>query len=323
MSEEMDASITEQFEGILSGTPPEDLAPADAGQAEQEVVEEQEIEAQDDGQSVEVAEAEAQSDDEIDEGDTSEESDTAPEIVEIIVDGQTVRLTPEEVQGHYLRHADYTRKTQAHSEEKKVFEAEKTAFQQEIQQERAKQAQIMQQLAQMWQQEEQPNWDEIFEENPLEAPLMHHKWKQQQEERQQIMMQNQQAMVAQKQTHLAEQAKMLSQYIPQWRDGAVAERETLELRNALVEDGFNPEDVGAITDARLVKWLLAGHRQFQLEKQAPQVAKKKVAGKPKVLKPGSAKVKSDKRSNLKKKLDAASKTQSRDDFNSVFEELLG
>ena len=88
MSEEMDASITEQFEGILSGTPPEDLAPADAGQAEQEVVEEQEIEAQDDGQSVEVAEAEAQSDDEIDEGDTSEESDAAPEVVEILLMGK-------------------------------------------------------------------------------------------------------------------------------------------------------------------------------------------------------------------------------------------
>lgn len=323
MSEEMDASITEQFEGILSGTPVEDPAPANVGQAEQEVVEEQEIEAQDDGQDVEIAEAEAQGNDEIDEGDTAEESDAAPEIVEIIVDGQPVRLTPEEVQGHFLRHADYTRKTQAHSEDVKAFDAEKKAFQQEIQQERAKIQAQMQQLAQMWQQEEQPNWEEIFEENPLEAPLMHHKWKQKQEERQQIMMQNQQAAMAQKQTHLAEQAKLLPEYIPQWRDGAVAERETIELRNALVEDGFNPEDVGAITDARLVKWLLAGHRQFQLEKQAPQVVKKKVAGKPKVLKPGSAKVKADTRSNLKKKLDAASKTQSKDDFNSVFEEFLG
>ena len=323
MSEEMDASITEQFEGILSGTPPEDLAPANAGQAEQEVVEEQEIAAHDDGQDVEIEEAEAQSDDEIDEGDTAEESDAAPEIVEIIVDGQTVRLTPEEVQGHFLRHADYTRKTQSHSEDVKAFEAQKTAFQQELQQERAKVQAQMQQLSQMWQQEEQPNWEEIFEENPLEAPLMHHKWKQKQEERQQLMMQSQQAAVAQKQTHLAEQAKLLPEYIPQWRDGSTAERETLELRNALVEDGFNPEDVGAITDARLVKWLLAGHRQFQLEKQAPQVAKKKVAGKPKVLKPGSAKIKADSRSNLKKKLDAASKTQSKEDFNSVFEELLG
>ena len=54
MSEEMDASITEQFEGILSGTPAEDPAPADAGQAEQEVVEEQEIEAQHDDQDVEI-----------------------------------------------------------------------------------------------------------------------------------------------------------------------------------------------------------------------------------------------------------------------------
>jgi len=313
MTDETEALVSERLEGFLDGDPQiEDLAPDDPGQAEAEA---QTEDADDDDYEAEEVEAEAQeADDEIEE-DSTEESDAAPEFIEFSVDGQTVRLTPDELEGHYLRHSDYTRKTQELADQRRTFDVE-------MQQERAKIQQQMQQLELMAQQESAPDWEQIFEDNPLEAPLMHHKWKQQQEAKQQLIHQNQQAAAQQRQTHLAEQAKLLPELIPHWSDNSLAERETLELRNALVEDGFRPEDVGAITDARLVKWLLAGKRQFELEKAAPRVVKKKVAGKPKVLKPGSAKPKRSQRQNFDKKLDSAFASQTPEAFTEVFEDFL-
>ncbi len=313
MTDETEGLVSDRLEGTLNGEPPlEDLAPEDSGQAEAEAEAEY---ADSDDYDAEQAEAEAEyTDDEIEE-DSAEESDPAPNIIEFSVDGQTVRLTPDELEGHYLRHSDYTRKTQELADQRRTFDVE-------MQQERAKVQQQMQQLELMAQQESAPDWEQIFEENPLEAPLMHHKWKLQQEAKQQLIHQNQQTAAHQRQTHLAEQAKLLPELIPHWNDNSLAERETLELRNALVEDGFRPEDVGAITDARLVKWLLAGKRQFELEKTAPRVVKKKVAGKPKVLRPGSAKPKRSQRQNFDKKLDSAFASQSPEAFTEVFEDFL-
>jgi hypothetical protein len=312
MTDETEGLVSNKLEGFLAGDPPiEDLAPDDSGQAEIEAEAEY---AEGDGQESEEEESAEETDEEI-EDDGDEESDAAPQLIEFTVNGKTVSLNPDELEGHYLRHSDYTRKTQELAEQRRTFDVE-------VQQERAKIQQQMQQIELMAQQESAPDWDSIFEENPLEAPLMHHKWKQSQEAKQQLIYQNQTAAANQRHSHLAEQAKLLPEMIPHWADNSLAERETLELRKALVDDGFANEDVGAITDARLVKWLLAGKRQFELERTAPRVVKKKVAGKPKVLQPGSAKGKQSQRQNFNKKLDNAFASQTPEAFSQVFEDFL-
>ncbi len=102
----------------------------------------------------------------------------------------------------------------------------------------------------------------------------------------------------------------------------VARTEQAELRQSLIDDGFSPDDVGLVADARLVRWLRAAHRQFRAEKAAAGVVAKKVAGKPRVQRPGSAAGRPSRASIGAAKRDAARKSQSKDAWTRVFEDFV-
>lgn len=91
---------------------------------QQDNAENVEAQPQADAEAIEVEgdESEAQAEDE----GTSEEvqEPVQAQAVEINVDGQTLKLTPDEVAAGYLRQQDYSRKTQALAENVRAFEAE-------------------------------------------------------------------------------------------------------------------------------------------------------------------------------------------------------
>jgi len=308
-------SVEERFIGLLdNGEQPE--APVEnAGQAETEEVEVEEG-LEPEGEELEAASEESSEDAEEEAEDTETSQDPSNEFIEFTLDnGEQVKVTADEYKGHYLRQADYTRKTQELAEQRKSFDAERQQAEAYIHNQ-------MQQLQEVLAQEEEPNWDLIYENDPLNAPKIERDYRAKQTQKQQLLAQQQQQIEYRRQQVLTEQAQQLPQMIPHWTDPKVAEKETVELRNALLADGFDPSDVANVSDARLVKWLLAGHRQMQLESNATKVVKKKVAGKPKVNKVGSAPVKASKKSEAVQKRKAAQNSQSDEAWSNVFEDFV-
>lgn len=292
--EEVSEAPVEELEGQAEE---QEAAPEESEELEAEAAEESESDVEDDEQELEESEP--------------------SEYVEFMLDsGETVQLTPDELKGHYLRQQDYTRKTQSLAEKTRAVEEDRQRFEAVYQQR-------IQMLEQVMQSEEPIDWEARFRDDPLEAPLEYHKWQESQKQKQQLVAENQHYAQQRREQHLADQGRMLPEMIPHWQGNPETQQtETVELKNALLEDGFNPEDVAQIADARLVKWLLAGHRQLKLESTAKRVVKKKVAGKPRVMKPGSAKQKTSSKSKMKSKLDTARLSNSPEDWTSVFEELL-
>lgn len=88
--------------------------------------------------------------------------------------------------------------------------------------------------------------------------------------------------------HLQSEQSALLENLPEWRDDAKAKAEKAQLADYLLKRGFTQQDVMGASDHRLV--LLARKAMLFDQGQAKvDVAKKKLAKVPKVMKPGAAK----------------------------------
>lgn len=101
-----------------------------------------------------------------DEGEEPEEPDPATTRVTVEIDGKTEKLTLEEVTKGYLRTADYTRKTQQLSEERRAFHGEIAA----VREERTQYAALLPALAQQLQGAagQEPDWEQLAATDPVE-----------------------------------------------------------------------------------------------------------------------------------------------------------
>ena len=123
---------------------------------------------------------EAEANDLDDEDETYEDDDTSQDFdimaAQVEVNGE--EKTVEELKSGYLRQQDYTRKTQALSEEKKAFSEVEAA----VLQERAQYAEALPMLAQQIQQsvEQEPDWDTLYDTDPALAAKAERQWRKQQ-----------------------------------------------------------------------------------------------------------------------------------------------
>lgn len=223
--------------------------------------------------------------------------DGADETLTIEVDGKPVTLTKAELAEAYksgLRQADYTKKTMEVSEQRKAADAEI----QKAQQERAVYAQnllgMQSALQQALQEQQRTDWEQLLNNDPQEYLKQRHLY----EQRQAALQQNQaeQERVANqfqaeqhqaRQEHLKQQQDMLLAKLPQWSDSKKAEAEKLEIRNYLLNEGYDQNLVDNLADANMVVTARKAMLFDQMVAKA-QAAEKKVATLPtKVEKPGS------------------------------------
>ena len=249
----------------------------DADDLEDEVTTEDEVDEAED----EVDESEEQ--DELEEDDEEPE---APPIYRVKVDGEEVEVTLDELQKGYSRTKDYTRKTQELAEQRKQAEAEVQAARAERERYAQNLAQL-QQLQQM-QQEKEPDWDKLYQSDPIEWVRQRELWRDKRE-RQQHMMQEQQRLQAQQQQEQAQQIQQivaenrqkLLEAVPEWSDPDVGTREQQELRKFLKETGFAEDEISQIYDHRavLVARDAMRYRQMMQKRQnlAPAKPKSKTA----------------------------------------------
>ena len=266
----------------------------DAQVEEADQVDEAEMFDDAEGESHEAEASDLEGDDEFDDDeDQSQEFDIMAATVE--VDGE--EITVDEARKGYLRQRDYTRKTQALSEEKKEF----SEIQAAVLQERAQYAEALPMLAQQIQQsvEQEPDWDTLYDTDPALAAKAERQWRKQLEQKQQQlqavhaeqqrMQQLEQQRVAQMQSRFVEeQRQILPDVIPEWRDAKVAAQEAGEIRDFLLQSGFQEADIDGMNSAVVVKMARLAMLQARGANRADKAkAKPKPAKGSKTMRAGS------------------------------------
>lgn len=282
-----------------TGTPPgtiqstqdvfEQMLAAEEGENEQ-----LETEATDEGEEAVEASADEADVEAVEEPEGDEDADEAPTAAQtfrVKVDGEEVEVPLDELLKGYSRTADYTRKTQAIAEARKVAEAEAA----QAREERQRYAQTLQVLEAQLKAAQPPeiDWDRLYQENPVE-------WVRQRElvrtrQEQQAWVENQRRALAEKQaleeqqeaerTLDSERAKLLEQ-LPEWRDATKARAEKAKIVSYATEKlGFTTDEISDLYDARAVLALRKAmlydevmSRQQNLRPKIQQKAKPMKAG---------------------------------------------
>ena len=223
------------------------------------------------------------------EGAEAEPTQDASDTITVMIDGKEVSLTKAQVADAYkdgLRQADYTRKTQEVSEQRKAAEAEtaqarqaRNQFAQDLQRHQVRLEGALQEQAAI-------NWQELLNADPVEYLKQHHLAQSRQAALQQNVQQQQNlANQANAERHagheiyLTDQRSQLLAKIPEWKDAAKQKAGTAELRAYLLNAGYSEADVANVDDHRAVVSVRKAMLYDQMMAKA-SVAAKKVANLP-------------------------------------------
>ena len=274
-------------------------------------------------------EATEESDDEAEEEEQSQ--DEVPAILKLKVNGEDVEKPLDEVVALAQQGLDYTQKTQQVAEQRKELEAyaqqiqmQEQAFQEQMQlnnvliEDVAKITSLDQQLNQY----ANVNWNQLSDNDFVEAQKLFFTYNQLQQERSQLVSQFEakKQQVVQKQTQLmsekiAKGKEILAKEIPNWSP---------ETNQALLSTGkdygFSDAELNSIVDPRHVKVL---HDAMQWRKlQQNSTVKKKVSSAKPVVKPGSKDTKTEANSNVRKLRESLRRTGKSDAAQKLIENML-
>lgn len=235
---------------------------------------------EEDNAEVEGADAEVQAD---------PQEDNGPQLKQVEFDGKTYELPPE-VSDALMRQQDYTRKTQEVAQQRQQLETQQRQFQEAVkfQTDHAQDLQQLNQLASQIAQYDQVNWAEAFANDPAAAGAAQATLNQLERQRNALhgkLTQAQQTFQAQQQAQhrqlLEAGQQELSRSIPGWS------QEKAKAINEFGANtyGFTAQELGGITDPRMVKVLHDAY-QFQQLKAAKPAVEKRVQALPKPIRPG-------------------------------------
>ena len=236
-----------------------------------EVVENESL---DEGEALEEAEYE-ESDEDLDSDDDDaedldddyDEDESEPEQADtftVKINGENVDVSLDELQNGYSRQADYTKKSQALAEERKQFSHDRDAVLLERQQYSQLLGALQQQLTAF--DEPAPDWDRLFDEDPIEGARQERQYRLRSEQRAQKMQAiaieqqrvndaNAQEQQQQMRGLIQSEAAQLPELIPEWRDEKIANKQREQLREYLIDQGVAEEELGALVRANHIKVL--------------------------------------------------------------------
>jgi hypothetical protein len=280
-------------------------------------------------EEVESEEATEEPDEEVEEEEQSQ--DEVPAILKLKVNGEDVEKPLDEVVALAQQGLDYTQKTQQVAEQRKELEAyaesikaQEQAFQEQMQlnnvliEDVAKITSLDQQLNQY----ANVNWQQLSDNDFVEAQKLFFTYNQLQTERSQLVSQFEakKQQVVHKQSQLmaekiAKGKEILAKEIPNWSP---------ETNQALLSTGkdygFSDAELNSIVDPRHVKVL---HDAMQWRKlQQNSTVKKKVSSAKPVVKPGSKDTKAEANSNHRQLREQLRKTGKSDAAQKLIENML-
>jgi hypothetical protein len=315
-----------RLETMLGDSIESDVKPPELQEEEEQTPLEAEAEAT---EEVESEEATEEPDEEVEEEEQSQ--DEVPAILKLKVNGEDVEKPLDEVVALAQQGLDYTQKTQQVAEQRKELEAyaesikaQEQAFQEQMQlnnvliEDVAKITSLDQQLNQY----ANVNWQQLSDNDFVEAQKLFFTYNQLQQERSQLVSQFEakKQQVVQKQTQLmsekiAKGKEILAKEIPNWSP---------ETNQALLSTGkdygFSDAELNSIVDPRHVKVL---HDAMQWRKlQQNSTVKKKVSSAKPVVKPGSKDTKAEASSNHRNLREQLRKTGKSDAAQKLIENML-
>jgi hypothetical protein len=275
----------------------------------------------------EANESDAESDDEseVEQEDDGEEQEQPTYLVKAA--GEEREVTLDELIKSYQLGTDYTKKSQAVAEERKVVEAERQAVQ-EAKQMRDTYAQRLEMIEQMLQPQQEENLEYLKETDPIgysvKVAEMIQRDKQLaavQAERSRINQQQEQDRQAQMQHLVAEEMQKLTTAIPEFTDPAKGEAIRNDIRAFGKQLGFSDNELAAVYDSRAVLTLYKAMQYDKLVASKPAITKK-VNEAPKAIKSGVSKPRDSNAEEIRKLKARAKSSGSIRDAASVFERFL-
>jgi len=255
----------------------------------------------------------------------AEEEEDKPPVFTVKVDGKNVEVTLEELRKGYSREADYTRKTQQVSEERRAFQAEAEL----VRTERQQYSQLLGSLQAQLQQNAAPqiDLDRLYNEDPIEwvrqkelardAEKVHAAIQSEQQRLSHIQAQEQYQSM---QAHLAQQQDAMLKAIPEWANPDKAKAEKTLLIEWGQKLGFSSDELKNIFDHRAVVALRKAALYDQMMTKRGNI-RPAVNNGPKPAKPGAA-GRMDNTTDSRRSQQRLAKTGRVNDAASAIEHLL-
>ena len=280
----------------------------------------------------EANESEAESEDSYEESEVEQEDDDGeqeePQTFRVKAAGEEREVTLDELIKSYQLGTDYTKKSQAVAEERKVVEAERHAVQ-EAKAMRDQYAQRLEIIESMLNQpQEAENLDYLKETDPIgyavKVAEMSQKEKQLAQvraERERISQQQEYDRQQQMRQMVASESEKLVAAIPEFADPSKGENIRKDIRTYGKQLGFSDDELANVFDSRAVLTLYKAMQYDKLQSAKPGITKK-VSEAPKAIKPGVSKPRDSSSEEIRKLKSRAKSSGSVRDAANVFERFL-
>jgi len=315
--------------GLLNGEKPlakEETKLQDSSEQEnkessqEEQPEVQEISEETESQEEEVSEEQEEATQEEEQIETQEKQDST---YKVKVAGQELEVTLDELRNGYSRDADYRRKTEELSNEKRSFQSEADKQRQGYSLKINELNQLMSEAqSQLNQDMNNVNLEELYEEDPTEAARVEHRMRRKQEKISQARQKVQVEQQKQFEGFLQEQQNQLVTKMPEFADSSKSSNLKNNMRSYLQGFGFNDQEISQVYDHRIVMLVNDAMKYRNMQKAKPGIAKK-------ITKPSkvfSSGVKSDKNDvsllRKKEKFGRLKKSGSVQDATSIFLDMI-
>ena len=235
---------------------------------------EQEISEETESEEEEVSEQDVSQDEE--QIDTQEKQDsTEEELHKVKVSGQEFEVTLDELRNGYSRDADYRRKTEELSNDRKNFYSQSEKQRQDYSQ-KLKEVNELMSVAQEQLNTEISSSDleALYDEDPAQAAKIEHRLRRKQEK---LNFAFQKAQSEQKQQfdgYLQSEKTKLVNSIPDFADPGKASNLKNNMRSHLAKYGFNDSEIAQVYDHRILMLVNDAMKFGNLQKAKPNIAKK-------------------------------------------------
>lgn len=230
-----------------------------------------------------------------------ESEEPAEDLYTVTVDGEQLQVDRDELLRGYSRTADYTRKTQKLSAERRAFEQEATSVRAEREMYKQRLTMLEQAITEATPKE--PNWDALRAEDPVKFAAEYAEYNRRQKHLEGVRAEQQrvqQAELADRQRQQAavlesERDKLLSA-IPEWQDATAQRADVEKMVGYAGQLGYSPEDLAQVVDHRALMLLrkammydaLTAKGKAAVKGGGKRVVKPLPAGTPKGKKPSKS-----------------------------------
>ena len=288
---------------------------------ESEVDQPQEQEITEEDSNDETSEDVSQDEEQID---TQEKQDsTEDDFHKVKVAGQEFEVTLDELRNGYQRDADYRRKTEELSNDKKNFHSQSEKQRQDYSQKLNEMNQLLSNAQQELNTEmNSADLEALYEEDPTEAARIEHRLRKKQEKLNMAMQKTQSEQKQQFDGYLQTEKTKLVNNIPDFADPGKASTLKNNMRSHLAKYGFNDSEIAQVYDHRILMLVNDAMKFGNLQKAKPNIAKK-ISKPSRVFSSGIKKDKSDYQSKAsKEKFGRLRKTGSLKDAQNVFLDMI-